>query len=1129
MVTRMAEAPPPPPGAGAILRADFGQGVDQSADAWKVPPSQLSELVNGRLDRVGSVRKRYGYAGTTPPGVTANLPISVDAARQTLTTVDGVVDTDNDSRGNWKNEANRTARDFAPAGVYGWRPRGPASDVLGDIEFLDATAGETDDAFDMAAIGNFIFVAKCTKAPGRQGPTATQVTLTLSMYDATTRALIDVETTVINDAIYPKLLVNASQNILICTYARPFTRVAIDVAIVPAQIQIFTTEFSNAGFGVQVFAPTIDDGTWCDLTAFDMAPEHAFRPLVPYDVAAAPLTGANYFTVVWWDDFAKVYRESLYNQDPSLGLIIVSLMSWTGGPTAFQYFPVALSISEESNEGRVFAIAAVYLEIDMAVNDKYLNANPRIEMSVIDVNASALVSRTNTAYAPLIAGFPSFVGGVTCVQTFGTPVVPRWLGTAEIWNSGGHFLAQKHVDSAGLDYGTAILSSAVPTARPFALDYFVRDPTTGKIAVRMPLAVGASQETWVGRAVGSPYGLQTNLAANYPANIGTAILTSAIQRRTTLVNGPLATVAPRLLPTSPPRPFVSNGLWYVPHRAATDGTGSYTFSTIRLSQRERGDVLNGVYSQSQTLAGGVLLINDGEQLGEAAIIDRPRVHQVLPAGGVGVDFAAGDYLAQAVLAYTDNQGNTHTSAPSDPCRFAVTAITGSSLVFYLSTPSYIGRTDAVIELYMTSPNGVILRKVATFPCSNGGFMQNGVFTYTLVDINTGIGQGLPGLSAQSLYTTGGVLPHSPVPSCRFAVTHSNRLFVGGSDDRRNVYYSAASIPGQAAVFPVGNLIRLEADIACTALGTLNDKIVLFSPFNAYAVFGQYRDETGAGDAISPPQNISDIGCLQPSSVVETPAGLIFFGADDRFHLVNERMEIVPIGAKIQTLTMDAIETSGTNVSAYKIVRAAVLIPEEREVRFYVENADAITTRAILVYNWAMDQWSVDYLQANVTNTQWGGACYGALGVLTASATEWLADTRTQWRDANNYPQLEVVTAWIQPSGTQGRSRMRYAQILGRVAGTHNLSVAVYTDFDELNVKASATWDNTQLAPVAGTSYPEQIRLQIAGQKTQAVKIKITDANSSSVTGNGRGPELVGLAIEVLPLAGLTTLPNARKG
>ena len=107
--------------------------------------------------------------------------------------------------------------------------------------------------------------------------------------------------------------------------------------------------------------------------------------------------------------------------------------------------------------------------------------------------------------------------------------------------------------------------------------------------------------------------------------------------------------------------------------------------------------------------------------------------------------------------------------------------------------------------------------------------------------------------------------------------------------------------------------------------------------------------------------------------------------------------------------------------------------------------------------------------------------------------------------------------------------MRYAQILGRVAGTHNLTVSVFTDFDEVAVKATATWNNTQLAPVAGTSYPEQIRLQIAGQKTQAVKIKITDANSSSVTGSGRGPELIGLAIEVLPLAGLTTLPNARKG
>ena len=68
----MAEASKP--GEGAIVRADFGGGIDQSLDAWRVPPSQLADLTNGRLDTPGSVRKRYGYQTTTPPLNDAGAP-----------------------------------------------------------------------------------------------------------------------------------------------------------------------------------------------------------------------------------------------------------------------------------------------------------------------------------------------------------------------------------------------------------------------------------------------------------------------------------------------------------------------------------------------------------------------------------------------------------------------------------------------------------------------------------------------------------------------------------------------------------------------------------------------------------------------------------------------------------------------------------------------------------------------------------------------------------------------------------------------------------------------------------------------------------------------------------------------
>jgi hypothetical protein len=54
-----------------------------------------------------------------------------------------------------------------------------------------------------------------------------------------------------------------------------------------------------------------------------------------------------------------------------------------------------------------------------------------------------------------------------------------------------------------------------------------------------------------------------------------------------------------------------------------------------------------------------------------------------------------------------------------------------------------------------------------------------------------------------------------------------------------------------------------------------------------------------------------------------------------------------------------------------------------------------------------------------------------------------------------------------------------------------------------------------------------VRLQVGTQKTQAVKITIADAAPSGAT-NGRGPQLVGLALEMLPLGGMRRLPDVRK-
>jgi len=110
------------PGQGIIVRADFGGGIDQSMDAWRVPPSQLSSLVNGRLDRVGSIRKRYGYSTSAlepPVGGVAQDPVAALSQGNQLATIESAADVASDV---WTrnfnqypigNECARVARSYA--------------------------------------------------------------------------------------------------------------------------------------------------------------------------------------------------------------------------------------------------------------------------------------------------------------------------------------------------------------------------------------------------------------------------------------------------------------------------------------------------------------------------------------------------------------------------------------------------------------------------------------------------------------------------------------------------------------------------------------------------------------------------------------------------------------------------------------------------------------------------------------------------------------------------------------------------------------------------------------------------------------------------------------------------------
>lgn len=1122
------------PGQGVIIRADFGGGIDQSMDAWRVPPSQLSELVNGRLDKVGSVRKRTGYQPINPPkpvsgAASAGEPIAAMSAGVQTVVVDRARDNTLDL---WAhqfpltpqriaNECSYVARQYTPNTApanNGWTTTGPVSDNIGDVIVLDGNAGDIDECVDYGADEGFLFVVKVTRARATNTPT----TVTVSQYDANTYTLISEKTLSFSGGesltqrarIYPKLIVYPNDTIVIA--------VAHSSGPFQAIVDFHLFNYSAAGLTfVTTTTPTTRQATvdYFDCTLYEGVPEERYRPVCPFDVCKVGTNG------LFFAQFAT-----------GIGLRVeaftVTASTITSVAATDHGLPIgvmqALTIAPLRAGATDVALVGVSIPFNSAVNPPYQTGNYQVTMITMQANGAlrAWLPQTVTLAA---AGSIAVPGRLTVGEYKGTPTVnPRICGLVETLEYATGFVYTHNLIRVAMEIDNAdppdVLlrkSYAIPVGRMFTLDYYGVVPSTNTVQARVPLLVGASQQTPLGRVALSnePY---TNFTGNYSGVIGTQILTGTDEMTLSACNGPLQTYAPRLQPCPPPSPVKSLGVWHIPHLVALDGGNGFGIALIRTERRTSGDAQPGAYATLPLFPAGVLQQADGERFAEMTLVDRPVIGAIIgSSAGTATDFLPGDYLVQAVASYRDAYGNIHRSTPSDPYRMVSVAapLTSLSWQIWFGFQSYTSRNDVQIDFYVTEPNGTVLRYWFSAP----NVLNNSFGVAVRRDSAIG-GEGLPALDAPTLYTTGGVLPYIPLPAARFAVLYKNRLVVGGADDRRSLYYSNAPQAYQAASFAVGNVIRIEHETGCTAAGALGDKLIAFTDGSIWAVFGQFRDATGAGDAISEPEQIHDyIGCTQPASVVSTSAGLIFFGTDSRFYLIDDRLQIVPVGLRVQELT------TGTGAMRLETVQAAVHIEAEREVRWYMQDT-ATGNVVVLIYNYQVDQWSYD--RVTFTNLpfpgSWGAACWSKdFGTLVMTNFDWAKDDGTTWKDGTTWIQLSATTAWIQPGGSQDYSRFRYAQVLGRSISDHNLFVGVKVDFDDTLNVASGLWTAAQLAPIANTVYPEQVRLQVGTQKTQAVKITIADAAPSGAT-NGRGPQLVGLALEMLPLGGMRRLPDVRK-
>jgi hypothetical protein len=360
-----------------------------------------------------------------------------------------------------------------------------------------------------------------------------------------------------------------------------------------------------------------------------------------------------------------------------------------------------------------------------------------------------------------------------------------------------------------------------------------------------------------------------------------------------------------------------------------------------------------------------------------------------------------------------------------------------------------------------------------------------------------------------LYTTGGILENRSPPSARLITVHKDRVFLGGTDDPKVIWYSQPYIfGGPQPGFHEQLSMVVEEGGALTAFASLDEKLVLFKRDRIFVVFGEGPPRSGGvGNEFSSPQRISsDLGCIEPNSAAVVPQGCVF-QTTAGIYLLNRKLEVQYLSGPVE----DELE-------AFPVITSAVVHESEFQVRFTCNAADG-GSGVVLVWDYLANEWSVFRLGEAVAASA-SSAIADAVNV--RGVYTWIApngagyaESATAYTDAGTWITLQVETSWYQMGGLQGFQRAFTVMFLGERYTSHDLLLETAYDY-------AATYADTKLwrSDKLDTLPLEQVEQGIRQPKHTAIKFRITDATPTgqgAVVGTGRSLSLSGLLLEVNPL------------
>lgn len=559
---------------------------------------------------------------------------------------------------------------------------------------------------------------------------------------------------------------------------------------------------------------------------------------------------------------------------------------------------------------------------------------------------------------------------------------------------------------------------------------------------------------------------------------------------------------------------------------------------VNKSQGEEGNI-SGVYAQlginlinfdlntqTQSLeiggslqaSGGMLWQYDGVKVREHGFNVWPEDIKSSSVTSMG-QMEDQKYFYSVIYEWTDAAGLIHRSAPSVPLEVDLTSGSGddSQVILHIPTLRQTYKTDNKVRIvvYRWSTGAQTYYQVSSMDDTTGSnaltindtTVDSVDFTDVLADADI-IGNNI-------LYTTGGVIENIAAPSPSAMCLFQSRYFMIDAENKNLIWFSKQVI--QNTPVEMSDLLTLfiapttgaqGSTGDCTAISSMDDKLIVFKKDAIYYINGTGPDNTGANGTFSDPVFITGtVGCDNPQSIVLTPTG-IMFQSDKGIWQLGRDLQTTYIGAPVEDFTEDR-------------VTSALTVPGTNQVRFTLDGTEAI------MYDYYYQQWG------NWVNiAAQSSVVFEDLHTYLNNYGQIVQETPDRYLDYSQPVLMSFKTGWYNVAGLQGFQRFYELQLLGKYLTPHFLEVNIGYDYNP------GLLQSTTIMPInfseaygdaspygagiyGGESNVESWRLFPQVQKCESFQLSINEFYDPNLV------EVVGGA--GLTLSGLQCLVGIKKG